>query len=89
MLLELLWWRSNDVMGGGLVAGQRSGREAVTVVDNTIHVYNEMGGPSVHRFDAVLKPDVDQAEAFEYVRPMIDSALRGYNATIFAYGQTV
>ena len=60
-------------------------------MDNTLSVVGELSAPSVtvHRFDAVLTPDVTQAQTFDYVRPLLQSALEGYNATIFAYGQTV
>ena len=68
---------------------QRTGRESVSVMDNTLSVVSELSAPSVHRFDAVLTPDVTQAQTFDYVRPLLQSALEGYNATIFAYGQTV
>eukprot|EP01052_Picozoa_sp_SAG31_P009514 SAG31_NODE_501_length_14835_cov_11.191979_1_plen_303_part_00 len=41
-------------------------------------------------FDKVFNgPDATQAQVYEYsARPSIDDVLEGYNATIFAYGQT-
>ncbi|EOX91954.1 Kinesin like protein for actin based chloroplast movement 1 isoform 1 [Theobroma cacao] len=39
-------------------------------------------------FDRVYGPHVGQAELFSDVQPFVQSALDGYNISIFAYGQT-
>ncbi|XP_014492749.1 kinesin-like protein KIN-14B [Vigna radiata var. radiata] len=39
-------------------------------------------------FDRVYGPHVGQAELFSDVQPLVQSALDGYNVSIFAYGQT-
>ncbi|XP_048232487.1 kinesin-like protein KIN-14B isoform X2 [Ricinus communis] len=39
-------------------------------------------------FDKVYGPHVGQAELFSNVQPFVQSALDGYNVSIFAYGQT-
>ncbi|KAL2349023.1 hypothetical protein Fmac_003023 [Flemingia macrophylla] len=39
-------------------------------------------------FDRVYGPHVGQAELFNDVQPMVQSALDGYNISLFAYGQT-
>ncbi|KAK7307259.1 hypothetical protein VNO77_40159 [Canavalia gladiata] len=39
-------------------------------------------------FDRVYGPHVGQAELFNDVQPMVQSALDGYNVSLFAYGQT-
>ncbi|XP_027359822.1 kinesin-like protein KIN-14B isoform X2 [Abrus precatorius] len=39
-------------------------------------------------FDRVYGPHVGQAELFRDVQPMVQSALDGYNVSLFAYGQT-
>ncbi|KAL2662404.1 hypothetical protein AAZV13_02G038000 [Glycine max] len=39
-------------------------------------------------FDRVYGPHVGQAELFSDVQPMVQSALDGYNISLFAYGQT-
>ncbi|KAJ1442165.1 Spindle pole body-associated protein Vik1/Cik1, microtubule binding domain [Sesbania bispinosa] len=40
-------------------------------------------------FDRVYGPHVGQAELFSDVQPLVQSALDGYNVSIFAYGQTL
>ncbi|KAL6220166.1 hypothetical protein ACLB2K_007923 [Fragaria x ananassa] len=39
-------------------------------------------------FDRVYGPHVGQAELFRDVQPLVQSALDGYNVSIYAYGQT-
>eukprot|EP00949_MAST-11_sp_MAST-11-sp1_P000498 g498.t1 len=39
-------------------------------------------------FDRVFQPDASQSKVFESVVDLVDSAVAGYNATIFAYGAT-
>jgi kinesin family protein 6/9 len=40
-------------------------------------------------FSNILGMDVSQEDVFESIgRPLVDSAMQGYNGTIFAYGQT-
>ncbi|KZT09433.1 kinesin-domain-containing protein [Laetiporus sulphureus 93-53] len=40
-------------------------------------------------FDLVFGPEADQATVYqEVVRPMLDEVIKGYNCTLFAYGQT-
>ncbi|GAB4848791.1 Kinesin-like protein KIN-14B [Ancistrocladus abbreviatus] len=39
-------------------------------------------------FDRVYGPHVGQAELFNDVQPFVQSALDGYNVSVFAYGQT-
>ncbi|XP_059659501.1 kinesin-like protein KIN-14T [Cornus florida] len=42
----------------------------------------------LYNFDRVFHPSSSQDDIFEEVEPVIKSALDGYNACIFAYGQT-
>ena len=39
-------------------------------------------------FDRVLKPSASQADVFEDVQPLVQSAIDGYNVCVFCYGQT-
>ncbi|KAG0494638.1 hypothetical protein HPP92_005632 [Vanilla planifolia] len=41
-----------------------------------------------YEFDRVYGPHIGQGELFDDVRPFIQSALDGYNVSIFAYGQS-
>mmetsp|Transcript_26219 Transcript_26219/g.74104 ORF Transcript_26219/g.74104 Transcript_26219/m.74104 type:complete len:613 (-) Transcript_26219:120-1958(-) len=68
-----------------LVAGERDRGEAHAIrrVDaTTVEVAGER-----FTFDVVLMPG-DQEEVFEECRDLAQSALDGYNVTLFAYGQT-
>ncbi|CAM9991767.1 unnamed protein product, partial [Laminaria digitata] len=39
-------------------------------------------------FDKVFRPQASQDEVYEFARPLVMSAVDGYNSTIFAYGHT-
>lgn len=46
-------------------------------------------GAKSFMFDSVFPPDSTQQQVFDLMaKPLVDSALDGFNATIFAYGQT-
>ena len=42
----------------------------------------------LYSFDRVFSPHVTQTEVYEAVKSHVQAAVRGYNATIFAYGST-
>jgi len=47
-----------------------------------------LSGKARFEFDACFKPDSEQIQVFEHVKPFVTSFLDGYNICIFAYGQT-
>jgi hypothetical protein len=64
------------------------GTTCVKFNDNGIDVIHDDGVNSF-QFDRIFGPESDQISVFEYAAaPMINDVLLGYNATIFAYGQT-
>jgi len=66
-----------------LMGGASSRNEALSVVDNmTLAI-----GEKKVNFNAVFEPGT-QDEVFEECRGLVQSAIDGYNVTIFAYGQT-
>ncbi len=42
--------------------------------------------PRTFTFDRVFDDRATQSQVFEYVQPLVDAAVEGYNATIFTYG---
>ena len=70
--------------------------QAITISENVDSLVDEHGqatnsGYTSHSyvFDQVYDPTASQKKVYETTaRGIVDSALQGYNATIFAYGQT-
>lgn len=64
--------------------------QAVEVRGNTVMV--ALDGSAAEgrrcRFDKVFGPSASQVDVYDHVRPQLDAALAGFNATLFAYGQT-
>ena len=44
--------------------------------------------PKTFSFDRVFDEEASQADIYNTVSPFVQSVLEGYNATVFAYGQT-
>ena len=42
----------------------------------------------VFTVDRAFGPDASQEQVYSLVRPLVESAVRGYNATVFAHGHT-
>ena len=71
---------SKEVTSGGV--------QCLKLTPNSVDVNSEEGLHS-YAFDRVYGPDSTQQSVFEYTAtPLIHDVLSGYNATIFAYGQT-
>jgi len=64
-----------------------NGRICFEVPDaTTVHVPN---GGHTFAFDQVFRWDASQKEVYDYAaKPIINAVLRGFNGTVFAYGQT-
>lgn len=45
-------------------------------------------GENIHKFDEIFDTDANQTDVFEFVSPLVTSALDGYCVSIIAYGQT-
>ncbi|KAK6743937.1 hypothetical protein RB195_010934 [Necator americanus] len=64
----------------------------VSTEDNSVVLEHVTGKEEPRRtffFDAVFPPDCDQMRVYNVAaRPIIENVLKGYNGTIFAYGQT-
>ncbi|GMT19509.1 hypothetical protein PFISCL1PPCAC_10806 [Pristionchus fissidentatus] len=60
--------------------------------NNALKLKNPLSSEDPERtftFDAVFGPDTDQMRVYNVAaRPIIENVLKGYNGTIFAYGQT-
>lgn len=80
--------------------GKKSSRRTTTADDLTKNVivatepYKDRGGLSDRRmewqfgFDNVFSPEHGQEDVWEATEPLVQSAVDGFNVTVFAYGQT-
>ncbi|KAK7197407.1 OSM3-like kinesin [Novymonas esmeraldas] len=56
---------------------------------NTVTVKNIIGEPDRWTFDAVINNSFSQQDIFtQFIMPLTESVLGGFNATVFAYGQS-
>ncbi|QDZ22056.1 kinesin [Chloropicon primus] len=63
-------------------------RQVVEAVsDKIVHLLRD-GSIVEAQFDRVFDQDVSQKEAYESVSDAVEAVTKGYNSTIFAYGQT-
>lgn len=59
------------------------------MVENTVTVKNIIGEPDRWTFDAVINNSFTQQDIFtQFIMPLTESVLNGFNATVFAYGQS-
>ncbi|KAG9391152.1 Kinesin motor domain [Carpediemonas membranifera] len=57
--------------------------------NKTVTVQDEIMGPKPFNFDYVFQPDCKQTDVYDQIgRPAVENILKGYNSTVFAYGQT-
>ncbi|CCW70568.1 unnamed protein product [Phytomonas sp. Hart1] len=56
---------------------------------NQVIVQHLIGDPDIFAFDSVFNNTFTQRDLFlQEVQPLVDAVLQGYNATVFAYGQS-
>eukprot|EP01063_Lacrimia_lanifica_P022483 TRINITY_DN3005_c0_g2_i1.p1 TRINITY_DN3005_c0_g2~~TRINITY_DN3005_c0_g2_i1.p1 ORF type:complete len:1541 (+),score=662.79 TRINITY_DN3005_c0_g2_i1:179-4801(+) len=59
------------------------------LTEGTVTVHHVCGQPDRWTFDAVVNNTYSQSDVFvQFIQPMVDSVLNGFNSTIFAYGQS-
>ena len=64
------------------------GKHCINFTEQSISVEYEDTNPKFS-FDRIFGPESSQGDVFDYTAvPLISDVLGGYNATIFAYGQT-
>ena len=55
----------------------------------TVTVHTLCGAPDRWTFDAVINNSYTQRDVFtQFIMPLVDSVLEGFNSTVFAYGQS-
>ncbi|KAH9599395.1 Kinesin motor domain [Trypanosoma melophagium] len=61
----------------------------VDLTEHTVTVKSLVGEPDRWTFDAVINNTFSQKDIFtQFIMPLVDSVLDGFNATVFAYGQS-
>eukprot|EP00659_Diplonema_papillatum_P014296 gene14296-21926_t len=61
----------------------------LSIGDGSVTVHHVCGDPDRWTFDAVINNTFKQKDIFDqFITPMIESVLAGFNSTIFAYGQS-
>jgi len=64
-------------------------KKPLEIEGDSVIVFGSGGRSKEYKMDKVLSAECTQNEAFEVMgRPAVDRLLRGYNVTIFAFGQT-
>lgn len=70
-------------MGGNVCIEPRS-EKAVK-----IKLSNDLNNQHEYTFDRIINEYVSQSQVFDIVaKPVIESVMKGFNGTIFCYGQT-
>eukprot|EP00759_Apiculatamorpha_spiralis_P016209 PhF_6_TR22532/c1_g1_i2/m.32003 len=61
----------------------------LNLAEGTVTVNHVCGAPDRWTFDAVVNNTYSQKDIFtQFIQPLVDSTLDGFNATVFAYGQS-
>eukprot|EP00760_Papus_ankaliazontas_P028967 PhM_4_TR4086/c3_g1_i1/m.35127/K20196/KIF3B; kinesin family member 3B len=61
----------------------------LNLAESTVTVNHVCGAPDRWTFDAVVNNTFTQKDVFtQFIQPLVDSVLDGFNATVFAYGQS-
>ena len=61
----------------------------LNIGESSVQVNHVCGDPDRWTFDAVVNNTYTQKDVFnQFIMPMIDSVMDGFNATVFAYGQS-
>eukprot|EP00959_Pyramimonas_sp_CCMP1952_P328385 6875055-Pyramimonas_sp.AAC.1 len=61
----------------------------VRAQDNLLStVLDAAGSTAMYEFEKVYGPETKQIELYEFVKPVVRSAIDGFNGVVFAYGQT-
>jgi hypothetical protein len=75
-----------------LLDGEKRGDSSLGRVEikdeQTVSIYSSNLGAKSYEFFRALGDNATQEDAFDEVRPLIQSAIDGYNVCILAYGQT-
>ena len=59
------------------------------LADSTVTVNHVCGNPDRWTFDGVVNNTYTQKDVFtQFIMPMVDSVMDGFNSTVFAYGQS-
>ncbi|KAG9144365.1 hypothetical protein Leryth_025071 [Lithospermum erythrorhizon] len=80
--------RCRPLNGEEIANGYTSVVDLDSCQENEIHILCSDSSRKQFKFDHVFRPEDNQDAVFVQTRPVVTSVLDGYNACIFAYGQT-
>ena len=69
----------------------------ISIIKDKTNKENDRGGVGItspsnttntYEFDRIFGTESTQSQVFEYVQPLVDECLKGFNVTIFAFGMT-
>jgi DNA repair exonuclease SbcCD ATPase subunit len=80
--------RCRDLLPPEIQAGAKQAVR-MDLATNQVIVQHAIGDPDTFAFDAVFNNSFQQKDIFlQEVQPLVEAVLQGYNATVFAYGQS-
>ena len=79
------------------VSAKENASSLISIIKDKTNKENDRGAghhssasstTTTYEFDKIFGTESTQSEVFDYVQPLVDECLKGFNVTIFAFGMT-